>query len=187
MGVSVPISGVRREIADLKPVGVILAFGGTAAPSGWLLCDGSAVSRTSYNELFNVIGSAFGQGDGSTTFNLPDLRGRFLRGVDGKAARDPDRDARSAMAAGGNDGNAIASVQADEFDGHTHTGPSHTHTTGVPSGSGSTFSNLYAVLGGDTSYVNKTSSTAGTGATSATGGSETRPANANVNYLIKYR
>lgn len=56
------------------PVGSIQAYGGTTAPSGWLLCQGQAVSRTTYAELFKAIGTAFGAGDGSTTFNVPDLR-----------------------------------------------------------------------------------------------------------------
>lgn len=63
------------------PVGAIFPFGGTDIPISFLLCDGSAVSRTDYEDLFNVIGTAFGTGDGSTTFNLPDLRGEFLRGA----------------------------------------------------------------------------------------------------------
>lgn len=53
------------------PVGTIVAFGGTTAPTGWLICDGSAISRTTYADLFAVIGTAYGTGDGSTTFNLP--------------------------------------------------------------------------------------------------------------------
>lgn len=56
------------------PIGVIQAYGGTTAPSGWLLCQGQAVSRTEYADLFSAIGTAFGEGDGSTTFNVPDLR-----------------------------------------------------------------------------------------------------------------
>lgn len=63
------------------PVGSISAFGGSEAPSGWLLCQGQAVSRTTYAELFSIIGTSFGSGDGSTTFNVPDLRGEFLRGA----------------------------------------------------------------------------------------------------------
>jgi microcystin-dependent protein len=62
------------------PTGQITAFGGTAAPTGWLLCDGSAVSRTTFAALFAVLGTAFGSGDGSTTFNVPDLRQRFPLG-----------------------------------------------------------------------------------------------------------
>jgi len=57
-----------------SPIGTILPYGGASAPSGWFLCDGTAVSRTTYSELFAVIGTAFGSGDGSTTFNLPDMR-----------------------------------------------------------------------------------------------------------------
>lgn len=63
------------------PLGTILAFGGTAAPAGWMLCQGQALSRTTYAKLFAIIGTAFGAGDGSTTFNIPDLRGEFLRGA----------------------------------------------------------------------------------------------------------
>jgi microcystin-dependent protein len=57
-----------------SPVGLLAPFAGASAPSGWLLCDGSAVSRTTYAPLFAVIGTTYGAGDGSTTFNLPDMR-----------------------------------------------------------------------------------------------------------------
>lgn len=60
---------------SVAPTGVIQMFGGSTAPSGWLLCNGSAVSRSSYSFLFDVIGETFGAGDGSTTFNLPDPDG----------------------------------------------------------------------------------------------------------------
>lgn len=64
------------------PAGAILAYGGATAPNGWLLCDGAAVSRTTYADLFAAIGTAFGVGDGSTTFNLPNTKGRVLAGKD---------------------------------------------------------------------------------------------------------
>ena len=63
------------------PLGTILAYGGATAPAGWMLCQGQALSRTTYAKLYEIIGTAFGSGDGSTTFNLPDLRGEFLRGA----------------------------------------------------------------------------------------------------------
>ena len=63
------------------PVGTINAYGGITAPDGWLLCQGQALSRTDYADLFAVIGTSFGSGDGSTTFNAPDFRGEFLRGA----------------------------------------------------------------------------------------------------------
>lgn len=59
------------------PPGIVEAYGGTAAPWGYLLCDGSAVSRTTYAGLFAILSTTFGVGDGSTTFNVPDMRGRF--------------------------------------------------------------------------------------------------------------
>ncbi len=64
------------------PAGMVNAFAGATAPAGYLICDGSAVSRTTYADLFAVIGTTYGAGDGSTTFNLPDLRGEFIRGFD---------------------------------------------------------------------------------------------------------
>src|SRR5690606_10610092 len=95
-------------------------FAGSTCPTGYILADGSAISRTTYADLFDIIGTSHGEGDGSTTFNLPDYRGRFLRGLDGTAGNDPDKASRTAMNSGGNTGNAVGSVQADEFKNHTH-------------------------------------------------------------------
>lgn len=64
------------------PVGVMMPYGGTSAPASWLLCYGQAVSRTTYSSLWNTIGTAYGAGDGSTTFNVPDMRGRSAFGKD---------------------------------------------------------------------------------------------------------
>jgi microcystin-dependent protein len=71
----------------LVPTGSIVASARGSAPGGWLMCDGAAVSRATYADLFNAISTSYGIGDGSTTFNLPDLRGRVPVGVDGAAAR----------------------------------------------------------------------------------------------------
>lgn len=68
--------------ADTLPAGSILAWGGTAAPTNWLICDGSAVSRTTYATLYSVIGTFYGTGNGSTTFNLPNLKGKVTVGLD---------------------------------------------------------------------------------------------------------
>lgn len=62
------------------PIGTVEYYGGSVAPSGWLVCDGSAVSRTTYAALFSAIGTSFGSGDGSTTFNLPNLINKFAEG-----------------------------------------------------------------------------------------------------------
>lgn len=74
---------VRVTVAQIQPPpGVMLDYAGSSAPAGWLLCDGSAVSRTTYASLFAAIGTAYGSGDGSTTFNVPDTRGRVVAGLD---------------------------------------------------------------------------------------------------------
>lgn len=69
------------------PPGTVIPFAGSSAPNGYLVCDGSAVSRTTYARLFDVIGTTWGVGDGSTTFNVPDLKGRVIAGVDGGSTR----------------------------------------------------------------------------------------------------
>lgn len=73
------------DLVDLVPTGVVLPFGGSTVPNGWLLANGAAVSRASKSRLFSVYGTTFGAGDGSTTFNLPDLRDRYIIGVNTNA------------------------------------------------------------------------------------------------------
>ena len=102
------------------PPGVILPFGGATAPDGWLLCNGDAISRTVYAALYAAVGIAWGYGDNSTTFNLPDMRGRFPRGRDGGIARDPDRATRTAANTGGNTADNVGSVQGHQFQDHGH-------------------------------------------------------------------
>jgi len=75
------IVGLGSGTTAALPAGTLAAFGGASAPAGWLLCDGSAVSRSVYSLLFTAIGTTYGAGDGSTTFNLPDLRGRVPVGL----------------------------------------------------------------------------------------------------------
>jgi hypothetical protein len=96
------------------PVGSIIAYGGKPEklPDGWLLCDGKLVNRDDYPELYQALDGAFGVN--GTDFYLPDLRGRFLRGVAGESDLDPGRDSRKAMNQGGNEGNKVGSVQGDE-------------------------------------------------------------------------
>lgn len=85
-------SGITAELVaqigqggagDGTPIGTILSYGGANAPSGYILCDGRAVSRTDYDKLFEKIGTTFGAGDGSTTFNVPDLRDKVAQGANG--------------------------------------------------------------------------------------------------------
>jgi hypothetical protein len=73
--------------ASLVPAGAVMSYAGSSAPTGWLLCNGAAVSRTTYADLFTAISTTFGTGDGSTTFNLPDCTGRVIAGKEAAATR----------------------------------------------------------------------------------------------------
>jgi microcystin-dependent protein len=77
--------------SDVSEVGKISMFARSTAPSGYLKCNGAAISRTTYEALFSAIGTTFGAGDGSTTFNIPDLRGEFIRGWDDARGVDAGR------------------------------------------------------------------------------------------------
>lgn len=181
----------------IVPSGSVMAFAGTSAPTGYLNCDGSAVSRTTYSDLFAAIGITHGQGDNSTTFNLPDYRGRFLRGIDNGAGNDPDTSSRTMMATGGNTGDNIGSVQGHAFQTHNHATTENAHSHGAPSG----FTNfLYGGSngsGGGTGTVGFSSLTgtaktnltinnaAASGGKSQSTANETRPVNAYVNFIIK--
>ena len=70
------LNNIENGIATANITGSITMYAGATAPDGWLICDGSAISRTTYSDLFAVIGTTYGSGDGSTTFNIPDLQGR---------------------------------------------------------------------------------------------------------------
>lgn len=158
----------------VAPIGAVIAFAGTQAPDGWLLCDGAAVNRATYGDLYAAIGTAWGEGDAATTFNIPDMRGRFLRGTDRGAGRDPEASGRSASAAGGNIGDRVGTAQGDQLRGHNHTynGAFTTESvvTGHPQGGTAT---PYTFWG----YG---------GTTSTAGGAETRPINVSINYIIKF-
>lgn len=180
--------------AAAVPVGSILPFAGAEAPAGYLLCDGGVVSRTTYAALFAVLGVSHGVGDSMTTFNVPDYRGRFLRGVDGGVGRDPDAVTRSIMATGGNAGDAVGSVQgqatalpATPFT--TASAGEHTHQAPTNNGLASTFEVADGAARGY-DYGSQAPPTTAAGAhghvVDGGGDAETRPENAAVNWIIKY-
>lgn len=151
------------------PTGSVTAYAAATPPSGWLECDGSAVSRTTYSALFTAISTVYGVGDGSTTFNLPDLRGEFIRGWDHGAGTDPNAASRTDSGDGVTTGDNVGTKQADEFKSHAHgVGTLPTLAAGGATWAGSSPPNL--------SFINNTN---------ATGGSETRPTNVNMMYIIK--
>ena len=146
---------------------------GATVPTGWLRCNGAAINREAYPELFAAIGTTYGAGDGATTFNLPDSRGRFLRDLDDGAGRDSGR--------------ALGSAQADAAISHTHAA---TFTAGYylvgPKGSG--YQNLILSTGiAEDSATNYALRPSGVSAAAQSGGgTETRPVNLALQLVIKY-
>ena len=102
--------------ASAVPAGIVMAFTGNNSkiPAGWMLCDGRELSRSQYANLYDAIGVEWGNGDNATTFNIPDMRGVFLRGVSYDSGNDPGADARIVLSNnGGNSGNNVGSYQSD--------------------------------------------------------------------------
>ena len=126
------------------------------APTGWLKANGAAVSRSTYATLFTAIGTTFGVGDGSTTFNVPDLRGEFIRGWDDSRGIDSSR--------------AFGSAQADELKSHTHTVNGNRDSTAA----------------GNKFYLSNNAGSGYSNTVVATGGAETRPRNIALLACIKF-
>lgn len=124
---------------NIIPTGSLTAFAGGTAPTGWLICDGAEVSRTTYSDLFAVLGENYGAGDSSTTFNLPDMRGRVPVGVDGGAARLSSNDTLGSAA-----GTETHTLTESEM-------PSHSHTASINDSSGSGGSGVNTVDYGESS------------------------------------
>lgn len=154
-------AGLAAAVTSATRVGTIIAFAASAAPSGFLKCNGAEIDRTTYAALFAAIGTAFGAGDGASTFNLPDLRGEFLRGWDDGRGIDVDR--------------VFGSEQLDAMQGHIHNGTVGGSGSGVQSGTnwprtgGSVGSPVSDGVNGDPRTA-----------------AETRPRNVAVLYCIKY-
>ena len=122
------LTQLRQAIQSFQqiPAGVIMDFGGAAAPTGYLLCNGAAVSRTTYAALFAAIGTTFGVGDGATTFNVPDFRGRARIGAGAGAGLTN----RALGATVGAETHVLATA---ELPAHTHTVETR-NTTGADTG-----------------------------------------------------
>lgn len=121
------------QVKSSVPVGVVISFSGNAAPSGWMLCYGQPISRTLYSALFSVIGTSFGSGDGSTTFNLPDCRGRVDAGKDDMGGSDSARLSiwgSLSKAIGGVFGSQSHVISINEMPPHDHpiNDPGHLHS-----------------------------------------------------------
>ena len=164
-------------VTGAEPIGSIIPIGTSGLSMGYLLCDGSAVSRTVYATLFAEIGVSFGYGDQSTTFNLPDLRGQFIRGTSYGSSLDPDSAARVALIPGGATGNTVGSYQQSEVG-------QHNHILYTPSGwGGNNGGNRPYWDSGDSSYYQVAGQWTDTGDSGVS--SEARPVNVYLNFLIK--
>lgn len=157
---------------NITPTGVVLPFAGSTAPSGWLLCDGSTISRTTYAALFGVIGTTYGSGDGSTTFVVPDLKGRVPAGKEATATR-------LTTAGSGVDGATLGATGGAET--HTLTTPqmpAHTHNTGT------TISGRNTTSGGGETIVYAGATYASTSVGGGNAHNNTQPTIV-LNYIIK--
>lgn len=142
--------------------GIIFDYAGSTAPTGFLFCDGSAVSRTTYARLFGVIGTAFGTGDGTSTFNLPDLRGRVAAGRDNMGGTAANRLTNAGVGNPGIDGAALgAAGGADRHALTTPQMPAHTHETGASQGIAT--GAVPAFVGGNFSTASLNTGSAGSG------------------------
>lgn len=169
--------------ALLLPPGAISAYTASTAPTGWLVCDGSQVNRTTYADLYAIIGTKYGSGDGATTFHLPDLRGRFLRGYDNGAGNDSNAVTRTAINSGGSTGDNVGSLQADAFQGHYHDIRFPRFTGEGGASSADSWREGESLATSATGYAS-TIITNGSNGTPRIA-SETRPKNVSVQYIIK--
>lgn len=156
------------------PVGTYIQFAGSSAPSGYLACDGGAVSRTTYADLFAVVSTTYGAGDGSTTFNLPDARGLVMVGAGAHGTM---------LRANGTayNGGTLGETRNDQMQGHRH--PIDDEAAAYGSGTGY-FSNQSRT----TTQATRRSGDPTTDTTNGTPrtGDETRPAEIAVLVCIKY-
>ena len=178
------VTNIQKDMNVLNlqvPIGTIMAYGGDTTnidignqlrEQGWLPCSGIVVSRDEYKDLYDVIGAAFGS-NSDTTFQVPDMRGQFLRGVDQGSKRDPDAGLRQASAPNSNTGDKVGSMQEDQLKSHKHAvKAAHAGYAG-----GSSTGDPIAVAGWSRNPANKE--------VEAAGGAETRPKNISVNWIIK--
>jgi len=159
------------------PVGILLPFAGSTSPDRWLLCAGQEVSRETYANLFAVIGESYGIGDGGTTFNLPDLRGRIPMGLDNMGGSSANRVENSAAdSLGGNAGEDMHQLTVEELANHNHALNEYAGNSGIDGASLSTSSGQYDYQ-------------LSTGKIQSAGGNQPHnnmPPYLSLNYIIKY-
>lgn len=159
----------------INPVGMVIWVAMNTAPSGFLKANGAAISRTTYSALFAAIGTTFGSGDGSTTFNVPDMRGEFARGWDDGRGIDTGR--------------TFGSAQASANLAHNHgiTDPGHLHTWNFNQGAWNTGTSGNTAVAANQGTIDRNTGTSTTGITvNSSGGTESRPRNIALLACIKF-
>lgn len=168
------IIGEYPPVQLQAPTGIVAAFAGAAAPAGWLMCDGSAVSRATYSALFAVIGTTYGAGNGSTTFNLPDLRGRAVYGVG------PGTPGVSAL--GGTEGQGNPALRGP-YHGHSVADHNHGYDRAKPIGTGFGDGGKSGVEGFNWDYIG--TSVSGLSIGSQGYSIQNAPSHMGLNYIVK--
>jgi microcystin-dependent protein len=159
--------------------GMIMMWGGLSdqVPDGWLICDGSTVSQTQYPDLYTAVQDNFGKNPPDGEFYLPDLRGRFVRGVDDGADRDPDINSRTDMQDPSAFSTTVGSVQSHAFQNHDHGYYEVEGQSNIPDNGG---------IDNGHDLINTSSSTDQADSSVYSVSSETRPINAYLYFIIQY-
>jgi microcystin-dependent protein len=187
---SVSLASLASAVAEaLIPTGSLAPFAGSSIPSGWLACFGQTVSRTTYAGLFAAIGTTYGVGDGSTTFGLPDLRGRSIFGRDDMGGTAASRITNAISGITGTTLGAVGGDQSMQQHNHNVTDPGHTHTVpartpiNMVGGSFNVGSNNGPLT--STTFNTGSSTTGITIANAGTGSSQNMPPAIVLNWMIK--
>jgi microcystin-dependent protein len=184
------VTAAKLAAGAALPAGAVMPFAMATAPTGWFSCDGTLLSRTTYALLFAAIGTTFGVGDGSTTFAIPDLRGRFVRstGTDGTA---------TSLALGVKQASAnLAHPHGVNDPGHNHyvNDPGHSHFVNDTNTTTNGLANVNGLAGTDQGDIPTSgsltniylSASATNISIQSSGEAESRPHNMALNYCIKY-
>lgn len=164
-----------------RQVGDVVMYGGSAIPENYLSCDGSAISRTNYKLLFSTLGTTFGSGDGSTTFNIPDFRGVFPKGA-GTTSRAAGKDANGNFYAG-----TLGTYSTDKMQGHYHNLDNVVYQRSIYDATGAG-NGLTSVSAGSTIYADNVTAPTNDGTNGAPRtGMTTEPQSLGITFIIKAR